>query len=80
MYVVHEMTRPAAAARSHRPLRPAPGPDWKLTMFRLLRLLLILGIGVAIGIWFERTLMKSECRAGEGQWTGTICLNSELLQ
>ncbi len=43
-------------------------------MFRLLRLLLILGI------WFERTLMKSECRAGEGQWTGTICLNSELLQ
>ncbi|WP_372991108.1 hypothetical protein [Sulfitobacter sp.] len=49
-------------------------------MFRLLRLFVILGIGIAIGIWFERFLMKSECAAGEGQWTGTICLNSELLQ
>ncbi|MFT6089865.1 MAG: hypothetical protein ACJAWM_001059 [Sulfitobacter sp.] len=49
-------------------------------MFRLLRLVIILGLGIAIGIWFERALMKSECKAGEGQWTGTICVNSELLQ
>ena len=49
-------------------------------MFRLLRLVLVLGIGIAIGIWFERMLMKSESTAGEGQWTGTICLDSELLQ
>jgi hypothetical protein len=49
-------------------------------MFRLLRLALLLGIGIAIGIWFERSLMRAECKAGEGQWTGTICLNSELLQ
>ncbi|EEB86040.1 hypothetical protein [Roseobacter sp. GAI101] len=49
-------------------------------MFRLLRLFLVLGIGIAIGIGFERMLMKSECAAGEGQWTGTICVNSELLQ
>lgn len=49
-------------------------------MFRLLRLILILGIGISIGIWFERMLMRNECAAGEGQWTGTICVNSELLQ
>ncbi len=49
-------------------------------MFRLLRIIIILAIGIVIGIGFERFLMKSECRAGEGQWTGTICLNSELLQ
>ncbi len=49
-------------------------------MFRLLRLAITLGIGIAIGIWFERSLMRAECKAGEGQWTGTICLNSELLQ
>jgi len=49
-------------------------------MFRLLRLFIVLGIGIAIGMWFERTLMQGECAAGEGEWTGTICVNSELLQ
>jgi hypothetical protein len=49
-------------------------------MFRLLSLVFVLGLGIAIGIWFERMLMESECKAGEGQWTGTICLDSELLQ
>ena len=49
-------------------------------MFRLLRLILVLAIGISIGIWYERTLMENECVAGEGQWTGTICVNSELLQ
>lgn len=55
-------------------------PKRRPIMYRLLRIAIILFIGIAIGIWFERFLMKSECRAGEGQWTGTICLNSELLQ
>ncbi len=49
-------------------------------MFRLLRLFILLGIGIAIGMWVERGLMKDECAAGEGEWTGTICVNSELLQ
>jgi hypothetical protein len=49
-------------------------------MFRLLRLFIVVGIGIAIGMRVERTLMKSECAAGEGEWTGTICVNSELLQ
>jgi predicted NBD/HSP70 family sugar kinase len=49
-------------------------------MFRLLRLFIVLGTGIAIGIWLERMLMKSKCAAGEGQWAGTICVNSELFQ
>lgn len=49
-------------------------------MFRLIPLVVILAIGFAAGIWFERYLMRSECAAGEGEWTGTICVNSDLLQ
>lgn len=73
-------------ARRDRPpdisprLRTRVAIERKLTMFRLLRLILVLAIGISIGIWFERLLMKNECAAGEGEWTGTICVNSELLQ
>ena len=49
-------------------------------MFSLIKLIVILAIGFAIGMWYERFLMRSECKAGAGQWTGTICVNSELLQ
>jgi|TARA_R110002049_G_scaffold44333_3_gene129770 hypothetical protein len=49
-------------------------------MIRLLTLLAALVIGFGIGIWYDRNLMKGECKAGVGQWTGTICLNSDLLQ
>ena len=49
-------------------------------MFALIRLAVILAIGLALGVWFERYLMRSECAAGAGQWTGTICLGSDLLQ
>lgn len=49
-------------------------------LVRSLRLLLPLVVGIAVGIWFERDQMRRECAAGEGDWTGTICVNSELLQ
>ena len=49
-------------------------------LLRLPKLLVPLIAGIAIGIWFERDQMQRECAAGEGEWTGTICLNSELLQ
>ncbi len=49
-------------------------------MFRLLILAGMLIVGFAAGIAYDRSLMRGECRAGEGQWTGTICVGSELLQ
>jgi hypothetical protein len=49
-------------------------------MFRLLSVLLFPILGFAAGIWYERHQMRSECSAGAGQWTGTICVNSDLLQ
>ena len=49
-------------------------------MIRLLTLLAALFIGFGMGIWYDRMLMEAECIAGEGEWTGTICVNSELLQ
>ncbi len=49
-------------------------------MYRLLKFAFVLTIGVVTGFHFNTVLMQSECSAGEGQWTGTICVNSELLQ
>jgi hypothetical protein len=49
-------------------------------MFRLLFLFAFLAVGFAAGIAYDRSLMRGECKAGEGQWTGTICVGSELLQ
>ncbi len=49
-------------------------------MFRLIKLVVILAIGFSAGMWYERFLMRSECKAGAGGWTGTICVDSELLQ
>lgn len=49
-------------------------------MFRLIRIAIWLYVGFSAGSWFERSEMRAECDAGEGQWTGTICVNSELLQ
>ncbi len=49
-------------------------------MFRLLKFLFVLALGAALGFQLNMALMRSECAAGEGQWTGTICVNSELLQ
>lgn len=49
-------------------------------MFGLIKLVVVLAVGFSAGIAFERYLMRSECAAGEGEWTGTICVDSELLQ
>ncbi|SFE78728.1 hypothetical protein SAMN04488523_110131 [Sulfitobacter brevis] len=49
-------------------------------MFRLIFLLFIFAIGFSFGITYDRKQMRAECKSGEGQWTGTICVNSELLQ
>lgn len=49
-------------------------------MLRIVILLFAMVIGFGWGIWYDRKLMAGECAAGEGEWTGTICVNSELLQ
>lgn len=49
-------------------------------MRRLLFLLAVLLLGFFLGIRYDRNLMQNECKAGAGEWTGTICVNSELLQ
>ncbi|UWR22858.1 hypothetical protein [Sulfitobacter sp. S190] len=49
-------------------------------MFRLLKFLTVLMLGAVLGFHLNGLLMRSECAAGEGQWTGTICVDSELLQ
>lgn len=49
-------------------------------MIRLLFMALPISAGIAIGIWYERSQMRTECRSGAGDWTGSICVGSELLQ
>jgi hypothetical protein len=49
-------------------------------MLRLIILIFALSIGFAGGIAYDRRQMQAECASGEGEWTGTICVNSELLQ
>ncbi len=49
-------------------------------MKRLLFLLAVLVLGFMLGIRYDRKLMQNECKSGAGEWTGTICVNSELLQ
>ncbi|MGB3244124.1 MAG: hypothetical protein WBB25_06305 [Sulfitobacter sp.] len=49
-------------------------------MFRLIRLLIMLAICFGLGVSYDRWQMRVECAKGEGEWTGTICVNSELLQ
>ncbi len=49
-------------------------------MLRLILPVLTLVIGFALGIWYDRHQMSVECINGEGDWTGTICVDSELLQ
>lgn len=49
-------------------------------MLRLVILLFALLAGFGLGIWYDRLQMATECANGEGQWTGTICVDSELLQ
>lgn len=47
-------------------------------MFRLLKFFVVLALGATMGFYFNGMLMRAECSAGEGQWTGSICINSEV--
>ncbi|MDG1168097.1 MAG: hypothetical protein P8N14_02785 [Sulfitobacter sp.] len=49
-------------------------------MLRLVTMLFVLLVGFSLGVWYDRFQMSVECANGEGDWTGTICVNSELLQ
>jgi hypothetical protein len=49
-------------------------------MFRLIFLLAVFLGGFVLGVSYDRQQMARECANGEGDWTGTICVNSELLQ
>lgn len=49
-------------------------------MYSLLKFVATLCVGAVLGFHLNGMLMKAECSAGEGQWTGTICVSSELLQ
>jgi hypothetical protein len=49
-------------------------------MFRILKFTATLCIGAVLGFHLHGLLMRAECTAGEGEWTGTICVSSELLQ
>ena len=49
-------------------------------MFRIILLILTLAVGFSMGISYDRRQMVRECASGEGEWTGTICVNSDLLQ
>ncbi len=49
-------------------------------MFRLIRLMFPIAFGIYLGVHYERWQMRSECASGAGDWTGTICVGSELLQ
>lgn len=49
-------------------------------MLRLIVSMGFLATGFGLGIWYDRAQMARECASGEGEWTGTICVNSELLQ
>ncbi|MFT6675752.1 MAG: hypothetical protein ACJAVM_001945 [Sulfitobacter sp.] len=49
-------------------------------MLRLIFLLFAAAVGFGLGIKYDRQQMTTECINGEGEWTGTICLNSELRQ
>jgi hypothetical protein len=49
-------------------------------MLRLIFMIFALAVGFSLGIKYDRMQMAAECANGEGEWTGTICVNSELLQ
>lgn len=49
-------------------------------MFRLIMTLLVVSAAFLAGIKYEQGAARAECAAGEGEWTGTLCIGSELLQ
>ena len=49
-------------------------------MFGLLKFAATFCIGAVLGFHLNGMLIKAECSAGAGQWTGTICVDSALEQ
>jgi hypothetical protein len=49
-------------------------------MFQLLKFVAILCVGAVLGFHLNGLLMQAECRAGVGNWTGTVCLVKEPVQ
>lgn len=47
-------------------------------MFRMTRLLVLIGLGFYLGYKFNDNRMRSQCTSGAGTWTGTLCLGSEI--
>jgi len=46
-------------------------------MFRLIRLIFLLTLGVILGFKIKETQMTSNCAAADGTWTGTICMKAD---
>lgn len=49
-------------------------------MFSLIKICFTLAIRVFAGFHLNGFSMKTECSAGNGQWTGTISIDSDLEQ
>ena len=48
-------------------------------MFRIVRTLIVIAVTFVTGVMFERGNMRALCDAGKGNWTGKICLGSDLI-
>lgn len=46
-------------------------------MFRLLSILILLGLGFYLGVNYKQGQMERVCTATSGTWNGTICMNAE---
>ena len=49
-------------------------------MFRLIKFLIVLGLGAYLGFGAKGMMMKAECTSGEGQWTGSVCIDNGASQ
>lgn len=47
-------------------------------MFKMTRLLVLIGLGFYLGFKFKDNQMSGKCDAAGGEWNGTLCLGSEL--
>lgn len=49
-------------------------------MFKVLRVVFILTIGLYIGFQLSMVAMRSQCDAAGGDWTGRMCVLAEVTQ
>lgn len=49
-------------------------------MFRLLKFVATVCIGAVLGFHLNGLLMKAECGASVGTWSGTVCIVGEAPQ